>query len=236
MVKNNEWVIPKNIKTPVETVYELKGDEYKVPSFEEFMKVYQADEKVNYDDLEHSNIGDSKGYGPCRGTLCGCSCSSYTCNCSSSSASVKFGKWGGPSVSASGRMGEDDIDPEEKLMEGVTKKLLKMGGRPKMEASGQVSASAFGYKDDVGELKVLSGTAGGEISSRSIKGKLSVDLGNMKAGRVQVRTGIAVDTGLSVEDGLEVKAVGFGFSVGKQTGISTPFGEVKVDTEDCVIQ
>ena len=52
---------------PFETVYELKKDEYKVPSFEEFMKTYESDGKVNYADLEHSSIGDSKGYEPCSG-------------------------------------------------------------------------------------------------------------------------------------------------------------------------
>lgn len=232
MPKTNEWAIPKNIDKPVETVYEIKN-EYDVPSFEEFMKSYKVDENLNYADLGHSDIGDSKGYGPCRNSLCGCSCSSYTCTCLS--ASVNFGEWG-PRVSASGRIGEDEIDHEDELMEKVTKGLSKMGGRPKMEVGGQYSGSLLGYKDNDGELKILSGTAGGEISSSSIKGKLSADLCNVKHDGVQVRVGFAADTGISVENGLEVKAVGFGFSVGKQTGISTPLGEVKFDTEDCVIQ
>jgi len=64
MPKNNSYYIKTEIKKPVETVYEIKN-EYKVPSFEEFMKDYQADEKVNYADLGHSDIGGSKGYGPC---------------------------------------------------------------------------------------------------------------------------------------------------------------------------
>ncbi|MCE8159062.1 MAG: hypothetical protein I3270_01310 [Candidatus Moeniiplasma glomeromycotorum] len=63
MVKNNEWAIPKNIQKPVETVCEVEN-EYKVPSYEEFMKTYDSDSKVNYDDLGHSDIGDNKGYGP----------------------------------------------------------------------------------------------------------------------------------------------------------------------------
>ena len=41
----NEWVIPKNMDKPVETVYELK-DEYKIPSWEEFAKDYESDENV----------------------------------------------------------------------------------------------------------------------------------------------------------------------------------------------
>jgi len=64
MPKINEWVIPKNIDKPFETVYEIKN-EYDVPSFEEFMKTYEVDEKVNYSDLESSDVGSSKGYGPC---------------------------------------------------------------------------------------------------------------------------------------------------------------------------
>lgn len=76
MVKNSEWIIPKNIERPVETVYEIKGDEYKVPSFEEFMESYERDEKVENsyaDELESYNeVGVDKGYGPCY------SCGSYS--------------------------------------------------------------------------------------------------------------------------------------------------------------
>jgi len=61
MTNNNQ--IPIEVKKPVETVYELK-EEYKIPSFEEFMKTYNADEKVSYDDLESFNVGNPKGYGP----------------------------------------------------------------------------------------------------------------------------------------------------------------------------
>jgi len=61
MTKNNN-LIPVN-KTPIETVYEIK-DEYKIPSFEEFMKDYKVDEKVNYDDLDSSDVGAAKSYGP----------------------------------------------------------------------------------------------------------------------------------------------------------------------------
>jgi len=68
MPKINEWVIPKNIQKPVETVCELKNEDYKVPSFEEFMKGYQADEKVSVSYVnELSSYGDvrvEKSYGP----------------------------------------------------------------------------------------------------------------------------------------------------------------------------
>lgn len=58
MVIDNQ--IPKT-----ETVYEIK-DEYKIPSFEEFMKDYKVDENLNYDDLTYGDISETKGYGPCK--------------------------------------------------------------------------------------------------------------------------------------------------------------------------
>jgi len=62
MVKNNQIPIEVN-KKPFETVAELKNE---VPSFEEFMKTYESDENLNYDDLTFSDISDKgKGYGPC---------------------------------------------------------------------------------------------------------------------------------------------------------------------------
>src|SRR5437764_11512327 len=70
MVTNNPYYIQKEINKPIETVYEIKGDEHQLPSFEEFMKDYQADEKVNYADLESGDIGNSKGYGPCSDYRC----------------------------------------------------------------------------------------------------------------------------------------------------------------------
>ena len=62
MVNNN------NLIAKVEEIHEIKDE---IPSYEEFMKIYQSDDKVTasyeseinaYDDL-----GIEKGYGPCRG-------------------------------------------------------------------------------------------------------------------------------------------------------------------------
>ena len=51
---------------------------------------------------------------------------------------------------------------------------------------------------------------------------------NIKHDGVQVKAGVSLDTGISVDKGLEVKAAGFGFSVGEnQVGISTTFFEFK---------
>lgn len=71
MVKEN--LIPIENKKPFETVQEIKN---KVPSFEEFMKTYENDGSLNYDDLSGGSVGEAKGYGPCRykQPWCKCSC------------------------------------------------------------------------------------------------------------------------------------------------------------------
>ena len=60
MVKENLKPIIENKKL-FETVYEIKNE---TPSFEEFMKNYENDGNLNYDDLSSSDVGISKGYGP----------------------------------------------------------------------------------------------------------------------------------------------------------------------------
>jgi len=57
----NEFKIPIENKRLVETVCELKDQ---VPSFEEFMKTYESDGSLNYDDLSGGSVGEVKGYGP----------------------------------------------------------------------------------------------------------------------------------------------------------------------------
>jgi len=61
---NNNNLIP-----PTETVQELKA-EYQIPTFEEFMKTYERNEKVNYDDLNSGDISETRGYGPCTDVNC----------------------------------------------------------------------------------------------------------------------------------------------------------------------
>lgn len=65
MVNNNG--IPFEVKKPFETVYEIKN---KIPSLEEFMKSYENDANLNYDDLNVGDIGSDKGYGPCSDSKC----------------------------------------------------------------------------------------------------------------------------------------------------------------------
>ena len=71
MVNNNEIPIEVN-KKPFETVCEIKNE---IPTFEEFMKTYESDGNLNYDDL-NGGLDEVKGYGPCY------RCSvRYDCNC-----------------------------------------------------------------------------------------------------------------------------------------------------------
>jgi hypothetical protein len=76
MVNNNG--IPIEVKKPFETVYEIKNE---IPSFEEFMKGYENDANLNYDDLDSWSLGVVECYGPgCKGYWpCGDSrCNGYS--------------------------------------------------------------------------------------------------------------------------------------------------------------
>ena len=60
---NNNNLIPKENYKKVEEVREINNE---VPSFEEFMKTYEYDANLNYDDLTYSDISDKgERYGPC---------------------------------------------------------------------------------------------------------------------------------------------------------------------------
>src|SRR3954447_7658731 len=68
MVVNNPYYI-KEIKKPQETVYEIKNEkEYQIPTFEEFMKTYQVDDKIvesyNSEFRSLEDMGVGKGSGP----------------------------------------------------------------------------------------------------------------------------------------------------------------------------
>lgn len=93
--------------------------------------------------------------------------------------------------------------------------------------------NAYCMPDDDGvgvEVKAGSNSTGAKV-------KVGVEVASVKAGGVETRLRPNVDTGTSVgTDGVEVKVAGFGVSVGKKIGVSTPLGEVAIDTDDCVIQ
>ena len=67
MVKESNLIIEN--KKPFEIVQEVNNE---VPSFEEFIKSYEGD--VNYADLNGSDVGTNKGYGPCSWHNSKCTC------------------------------------------------------------------------------------------------------------------------------------------------------------------
>jgi hypothetical protein len=59
-------IIPKENFPKIEEIREINNE---IPTYEEFLKTYQVDQKVNdsyENEIEsYSDIGVSKGYGPC---------------------------------------------------------------------------------------------------------------------------------------------------------------------------
>lgn len=214
MPKENPYLIKENYKK-VEEVREIDS-KYEVPSFEEFMKSYEYDESLNYDDLTFSDIGDKgKGYGPCVNSLCGCDCSSRECTCKNAEVSTcSEGSFKGANLSVSGRARKEEID-----------------------VGGELSGSLFRIKDHTGDARFFSRSVRGEINKDNIKVSAGANLVEFKSNGFEGRAGINVDSGISTSsDTFETKVAGFGFSVGKKNGISTPFGEIKIDKDECVIQ
>lgn len=224
---NNNNLIPKENLAKVEIVQELK-DEYKIPSYEEFMKTYEGG--VNYDDLNGGDIGNSKGYGPCGRDGCYCSCNwkkGCSCQWDSEMWTSERGCEHQGVFRSSGKANISLWDGEE----------FKPNAR--LEINNSVSAATSKRIGE--EIKVLSLSTGGSASLNKdkveLKGKLGVDVYDFKDEHKQVRIGLNVDTGGSInDDGAEAKFLGFGVSVGKYTGISTPLGEAKFNTDDCIIQ
>ena len=234
-IKNPYLINTKLPETSTVSYYDVETDQNL--TFEEWNQLNSTNNSDKTTVINKSGVNfrsEKDGYGPCKNALCGCDCSSYSCSCAN--ASMKVGSWG-PNFDFKGRRWKDDIDPyNDDLNEAIIKSAAQAIGNPKRGASGQVSGSFFGYSDEGGEVKILGGSASGQVSSKALIGRATADLYNVKSQGVQVRVGVGVDTGISLEDGFEAKAIGFGFSVGKKTGISTPFGEIKFDTDDCVIQ
>jgi hypothetical protein len=63
-------MVKENLMPKTETVYEINNEiqsvvRDQVPSYEEFMKTYESDGSLNYDDLGGGGLGEVEGYGPC---------------------------------------------------------------------------------------------------------------------------------------------------------------------------
>jgi len=220
MVNNNG--IPFEVKKPFETVYEIKNE---TPSFEEFMKGYENDGNLNYDDLNGGGLGEIKGYGPCKKSYCNCSCDKNSCNC----------EW-----DVEDWMGESNCERYGFLRTSGKGKIRKGDdGNFKngvLDADGSFSAAAS--KSSSEEARFFGLSAGGSASLNKedgirLKGKLGIDAYNFKDEDKEIRLGLNVDTGVKFDsDNVEVKFLGLRFSVGDgQVGLSTPIAEAK-----CAVQ
>ncbi|CFW92895.1 protein of unknown function [endosymbiont DhMRE of Dentiscutata heterogama] len=119
------------------------------------------------------------------------------------------------------------------------KRSVGLGG---MIASGDIGYSAFRISDnDSSDIRIGSVSVGGEagmgVGGYTARYSANVDVANARVGAVRANIGIDVGSGVTAGvDGIEAKVAGVGFSLGKKTGISTPFGGISVDFDDCVIQ
>lgn len=169
-------------------------------------------------------ISEKEGYGPCG--------DNYDCSCKckwKSGCSCRF-KW--DEVGSKGR-GDCDMD----VRNGSLKGRIGWDG---IEVAFEESKSAFRWKDSREEVKCFSGSVGGsarlDLDGVSLEKKLGYDLVNYKnKNGFKARAGFNIDTGGSIsKEGVEAKLGGFGLSVGKKMGVSTPFGGISKD--GCVIQ
>jgi hypothetical protein len=109
--------------------------------------------------------------------------------------------------------------------------------------SGGIDGSYYKYDDgENGSIRVggvsLGGEIGGGLGGLTAGYSASLDVVSASSHGVSGKIGLDGGSKFAVGPGsLEVKAVGFGFSIGKKTGFSTPFGELSIDfNETCVVQ
>lgn len=185
------------------------------------MKNYEIDKAVNYGDLNVSDISIRKGYGPCSDDdYCDCSCR-WKSDCNHL---INYKMYGGEGSGAS---------------KGSLKYKLDLDG---VELKEKASASIRCKKTDYDETNYFNVSAGGSIGLNSegvnLGAKAGIDLVKYEnEDGFKARAGLNVDTGGTVgKDGVEAKFLGFGVSLGKKNGISTPLGEISKSSDDCVIQ
>lgn len=213
MVNNNN-LIPKENYKKVEEVREIKNE---IPSYEEFMDTYKYDENIT-NSYQLENQAQEKGYGPCGDDNdCDCSCRRKS-DCNHLIHYKMYGE-GSNKGSLKCKLASDGVELKEK-----------------------VSASIRCKKTDYDETNYFNALGGAAIGITSdgvnLKAKAGFDVVNYEnKDGFKARAGLNVDTGGSIgDDGIEAKFLGFGLSLGKKNGISTPFGEISKTSDDCIIQ
>ncbi|RIA89928.1 hypothetical protein C1645_824118 [Glomus cerebriforme] len=97
-------------------------------------------------------------------------------------------------------------------------------------ASIGIDRTLFEVGDEDANLKLLSSSVGARAGLDGCKLKAGVNLVESEVKGIKSSIGVNVDTGGSISrDGVEAKVAGLGFKIGKETGISTPFGEISID-------
>ena len=236
MTNNNNLKAIVENKKPVETVYELK-DEYKIPSFEEFMKTYGSDGNLNYDDLNSGDIGTPKVYGPGNGDKKGKG-KEYGEQHLIDTFNKKWGK------NADGSWDGSLVDKAEGGFLNLTASQRVSGGVGGALYGSEASLSVFKHDfDEGGDVRLISGTLGSEIGGGGLGGNTIGYMASLDAVRASsngVSANIGLDGGSKITagpGGVEVKVAGFGGSIGKKIGFSTPIGGASVDLEEaCVVQ
>ena len=242
MPKGNPYLIKENL-AKVEEVREIENE---IPSYEEFMKTYEPNEEVEViTEAEwHDRVLHGPQFGPGKenerknkGKRS--SSRQITGEFNQHLISTLNNKWGDKS---------DWWDAEASAHDGGGWKTSSFAtssgasaGVGGVIASGSADYSIFRAGNDF-DVKIGKLSGGGEIGAGlggiTAKAQLGADAINLEKDGFQIRAGVNVDTGATIgPGGVELKAGGFGFSVGKKMGVSTPFGEIAVDTEEaCVVQ
>jgi hypothetical protein len=87
------------------------------------------------------------------------------------------------------------------------------------------------------EYSLFGASVGGTLDASGPNLNAGVNLYSFKDKDKQISIRPNLDTGMISDNGCHgVKLGGFGVSVGKYAGISTPLGEAKFNTDNCVIQ
>jgi len=109
-----------------------------------------------------------------------------------------------------------------------------------VSGSANYSACRITDNEDI-NIRVGSASLGGEIGGGAggitAGYSASIDAVDIQVKALRVKVGADFGSNITAgPGGVEVKAAGFGVSVGKKMGFSTPIGEASVDIDDCVVQ
>ncbi|CAG8470373.1 6565_t:CDS:1 [Ambispora gerdemannii] len=102
-----------------------------------------------------------------------------------------------------------------------------------IRANAKAGASLLRHNNGNGDIKFLNAEARAEVvmgASFTATAKAGINLINAETKAVKGNIGVNVDTGASIgPDGMGAKVAGFGITIGKEMGVSTPFGGISIN-------